>query len=738
MSLTEVVGGSGRMGSQFMRLLGNAVALPRGVCPGSLGKGDTPIYVCTPASSWVAVYCQTLPSRRSDLVFVGNGLLHTRGIRLDDVTVVIPHYAVLHVGDTPVVAESAPPTYLAGPHAVLTQSLLHRDGIVNTAILTHVSDITIKAAQKLLWTSCLWLLCHSGPDKPPISVSRVHSERRSDLEVLVRELWPSFCSIVSQDDDSSATSTEKLLTLHETMQYLEQYSNSIPNAVPSVQLAVAELEDRNGVFADCNQPFHQQLIQQVVGPQALHIFEPNRDGGNDIRDEVSERSRMRIIVDLRETSGLAVHGTTTHSNNAPTRRRRKVLIVGAGMLGSSVALNLTRRTTTTTTTAEQLDITVVDTGEDETDTGPTTRASWGWLNANQKKPASYQQLNSLGMHAWRCDPSLRDLPTWNGSLVRYEQALEAADVATSGYYAKPLGPLTQEEVHRLDNFANFAPDREAPGAAVYSFPNEGHVDPCVAVKAMRQGAVERGVTFVWNHKVTHVLYSGDADDAIITGVECCKVRRDTVVDCTLSTRTISADVVVVAAGMGSENSALGGLPLLHRPGRIAFARQQQHSAASLTRILVDAVAKTHVLQRRDGSIVTGGGTLEVGGSSVAIVVATAAMSESGVSQLLTLEERQHDFSSASDPLLAGARQLAPEPLRDAKLTHTAQALRPMPKDGLPSVGYIRPNLYSLVSHSGITLAPLLGSLAATEIADGVDLDLLTPYRPTRFVATPTR
>jgi glycine/D-amino acid oxidase-like deaminating enzyme len=35
-------------------------------------------------------------------------------------------------------------------------------------------------------------------------------------------------------------------------------------------------------------------------------------------------------------------------------------------------------------------------------------------------------------------------------------------------------------------------------------------------------------------------------------------------------------------------------------------------------------------------------------------------------------------------------------------------------------------------HSGVTLAPLVGQLAATEILDGVPVDLLQPYRLARF------
>jgi hypothetical protein len=36
------------------------------------------------------------------------------------------------------------------------------------------------------------------------------------------------------------------------------------------------------------------------------------------------------------------------------------------------------------------------------------------------------------------------------------------------------------------------------------------------------------------------------------------------------------------------------------------------------------------------------------------------------------------------------------------------------------------------THSGVTLAPLIGELAAFEILDGIQIISLEPYRPQRF------
>jgi glycine/D-amino acid oxidase-like deaminating enzyme len=58
----------------------------------------------------------------------------------------------------------------------------------------------------------------------------------------------------------------------------------------------------------------------------------------------------------------------------------------------------------------------------------------------------------------------------------------------------------------------------------------------------------------------------------------------------------------------------------------------------------------------------------------------------------------------------------------------------MPADGYPSVGAVAelPGYYEAVTHSGVTLGPLIGRLLAELIlADRID-PLLEPYSPNRF------
>lgn len=62
-------------------------------------------------------------------------------------------------------------------------------------------------------------------------------------------------------------------------------------------------------------------------------------------------------------------------------------------------------------------------------------------------------------------------------------------------------------------------------------------------------------------------------------------------------------------------------------------------------------------------------------------------------------------------------------------------VRPMPADGLPIVGPLpwMDGLHVLTTHSGMTLAPLLGDLLAQELLSGTMPEMLAPYRYDRFL-----
>jgi glycine/D-amino acid oxidase-like deaminating enzyme len=67
-------------------------------------------------------------------------------------------------------------------------------------------------------------------------------------------------------------------------------------------------------------------------------------------------------------------------------------------------------------------------------------------------------------------------------------------------------------------------------------------------------------------------------------------------------------------------------------------------------------------------------------------------------------------------------------LEGARVEATRIGVRPM-VGGIPGLD----GFYVVASHSGVTLGPLWGRLAASELLDGASDPRLGPYRPTRFL-----
>jgi len=177
---------------------------------------------------------------------------------------------------------------------------------------------------------------------------------------------------------------------------------------------------------------------------------------------------------------------------------------------------------------------------------------------------------------------------------------------------------------------------------------------------------------------------------------------------------LEAGVFVLACGVGSPSLArMAGvhLPLKESPGVLL------HTAPA-PRLIERAVLSpgTHFKQSTDGRIVAGGQIVAGAG--------TAAI-EASVEQAAEIHR------------LAG--RFLPQ-IKDLPVERVTLGYRVMPQDEYPILGFtpVCPNLYAAATHSGVTLAPLIGQLAALEILDGVQVEAFEPYRPSRFLAANER
>jgi len=172
--------------------------------------------------------------------------------------------------------------------------------------------------------------------------------------------------------------------------------------------------------------------------------------------------------------------------------------------------------------------------------------------------------------------------------------------------------------------------------------------------------------------------------------------------------SIEADVFVLACGVDSPALArMAGVdvPLKESPGVLL------HTAPAPR--LIDRVVLapgTHFKQALDGRIVAGGPIVAGAGTAV-----TGARVEQ------------------AEEIRRLAELFLPQ-LKDVPVERVTLGYRVMPLDEYPILGFAKAcsNLYVAATHSGVTLAPLIGQLASIEILDSVQVSSLEPYRPSRF------
>jgi glycine/D-amino acid oxidase-like deaminating enzyme len=228
--------------------------------------------------------------------------------------------------------------------------------------------------------------------------------------------------------------------------------------------------------------------------------------------------------------------------------------------------------------------------------------------------------------------------------------------------------------------------RSSPMRALH-LRSHGAVDPVAVTQALVRGAQEHGAQLIANAAVTALT-----------------VRERRVVAVRASTGTLPADTVVVTAGVDAPMlcSPLGfDLPVAPSPALL----MRFTAPPGLVRTLV-ATPHLEVREAADGHL----------------LVAAGYDGEIG----------HEDLQRAGERMLR--RLLATFDTEHVRLVGVRLGTRPMPADELPIVGPVPgvDGAYVAVMHSGITLAPTVARLVASEIVTGVEAEQLAGLRPARF------
>ncbi len=354
----------------------------------------------------------------------------------------------------------------------------------------------------------------------------------------------------------------------------------------------------------------------------------------------------------------------------------RIAVVGAGIIGASIAFHLAKR---------GAQVTVL---EKERPGAGATRNSFAWLNAFSKQPRSYYDLNVHGIAGWRrlCQ-EIPDLQVQWGGGVEWATGEDAkrlrGDIARLERWGYLTHLISASDLHQL--LPGFTP---GPVDAAAFAEQEGTVDPEHAVGELMRSAQKLGARPEYPSEVTGISTSNGRVRAIQTKVG-----------------TIEADYYVIAAGIDTPRLARMvqvAVPLKESIGLLAHSLP----AKKMVDRVVVAPSAT-IKQNLDGRIVTG---TDFGGASGS--------------------DTSKEFGRK---LLANAQRYLPG-IKGTELEIVTLGRRVMPKDEHPIVGFVQqcPNLYVAAMHSGMTLAPVIGQIAVAEILDGVDVDLLSDYRLSRF------
>ncbi len=351
---------------------------------------------------------------------------------------------------------------------------------------------------------------------------------------------------------------------------------------------------------------------------------------------------------------------------------KHVLVVGAGIIGASIAWHLARAGCRVTVAGQP--------------GGVATPASLSWINATWGNPEFYFHFRRRSMAGWRrleaALPGIR--VDWCGGLLwdlpEDDLRAFAEQHARWGYGIRLVDGA---EARRLEPGL-----LERPRIAVH-VAEEGAVEPVAAGQMLMSAAADEGAMLMADMRAASLIVEGER----IAGIS------------TASGERVEADETVLAAGTATADllaTAGIGLRVASPPGLIA------HSTVAADRLLSGMVFSpdVHLRQTQEGRLIAG---------------ADFTGADPGEDPTGTARELFEVVKRS----IAGAEAL--------DLAFHTVGYRPTPADGFPAIGRMpsTAGLYVAVMHSGVTLAPLVGELAAREIArDERDPDL-APYDPGR-------
>jgi glycine/D-amino acid oxidase-like deaminating enzyme len=360
--------------------------------------------------------------------------------------------------------------------------------------------------------------------------------------------------------------------------------------------------------------------------------------------------------------------------------RFDVVVIGAGVLGAAAAYHLARLGRPPLV----LEARAPGSG--------ASGNSFAWVNAVRKEPDAYYRLNAEGVRAYAdlaarlgAGIGFRDGGSLEWAESPDEQASIRARVERLGRRGYGVRLIPREAALALE------PHLAIPaGLEVAFYEPDGWVDVPSLIGAFLNAAAGYGSEL--RPATTVRGLARDRGIRIVT--DSGEIRADEVLVCA------GADTADLLAPLGFR------FPVRRVPGLLAVTSAPP---VALTRVV--HAPGVHLRPDPTGGLMLGAEDLDG----------------------LATESGSLPSMHVAAPLLERARGVFPA-ARDVKLVAVKVGVRPMPADGVSIVGPVSDlrNLWVAVTHSAVTVGPLLGRLVAEEMTGGPASPLLEPFRPDRF------
>lgn len=365
----------------------------------------------------------------------------------------------------------------------------------------------------------------------------------------------------------------------------------------------------------------------------------------------------------------------------------KAVIVGAGVIGASIAYRLAEA---------GVDVTVLE--RDYVGSGASS-TTFAWTNANRKPPRAYHDLNVAGMKEHAALVEEFGAAPWfhrtgnvewkSSDADRIEQHERVRRLLSWGYAAELI------DLRRLLDLEPEIAGEAVGDASIAFFPDEGLIDAVQYAGGMISAARRHGAKLLTGVEIVGFEFRGNR----VVAARAANGAR------------FEADVFINASGRWvcetAANDPRLSIPMAPTVGYLVYT-------PATPALVSRPVHSPDVSVRPDGA-----GRL--------------MMRSNAVDEFASIDWPRDPSAEPAMRIMGMAAQVLPA-LENVRPEAVRITIRPIPLDDQTAIGSLPgvDGYYLCVTHSGVTLAPILGRLVARELTTGAAGTDLSVFRPDRF------